>query len=315
MVLHSRPRLVFSMCLGFRAVRYDGSIIFDDLVEKLKKYVESIAVCPEVGIGLSIPRSPIFLLRSSGGVRLIDTATGRDLTQAMASFATGFLNGLGDVDGFLLKSASPSCGVGDAKVYGDGRKVVGRVDGLFTALLRRAMSLIPIESEKRLLNYFIRRNFYTRIFTLAYVRESLENATSSEDIVYLHRGLKYLIMLYHPGILKELGKLVADRENIGLEKLRRIYRERVMVALSKPISIRSYASVLQHIYGHLKRGLVYSERNYIIAMLNRLIEGREDLRTVLAYFKGFRYRFDDRYLAEQKFLQPYPEELDEPYEA
>lgn len=307
---YARPRLVISSCLGVKPVRYDGNIIFDQHVERLKKYVDVVDVCPELGIGLTVPRNPLALNKVDGDVRLLDVVTGVDYTNAVISFTIDYVSKLPDVDGFILKSASPSCGVGDSKIYDRSRRIVGRVDGLFTRTVRSTLQYVPIESEKRLLDHVLRRNFYTVIFTLAYVREFLERVVEPDEVVDLHRTLKYLLMLYHPGILKRLGRLVAERSKVGLNELKREYKLGVMKALTRRPTSRSYASVFMHIYGHMREHLNPSERKYVLKLVEDLIKGREDVRTIITYFRGFIHRFSSEYLAEQRFLQPYPEDLD-----
>ncbi|MEM0376832.1 MAG: DUF523 and DUF1722 domain-containing protein [Thermofilum sp.] len=305
----ARPRILLSACLGVKPVRYDGSMVFDTFVEALKKHVDFVAVCPEVGIGLGAPRSPLALTEESGRVELIDTSTGLRLTSRVEEYTARVLSELA-VDGVLLKSASPSCGVGDAKVYGPGRQVLRRGDGIFASLLKQRMPCVPVESEKRLYAYSIRRAFLTRLFSLAELREALSSLKSREDLVDFHRRYKYLIMLHSPTALKELGRLVASRESYEIEDLAERYRDGFTSALCRNPSRGSYANVLVHVYGHLKRGLSPSERKYVMNLIEGYKAGRESLRTVLSYFRGFVHRFGVEYLAEQRFLSPYPDELD-----
>jgi len=59
---HSRPRLAVSSCLLGQAVRYDGRHKRHDwLVGTLGRCVDFIPLCPEVSIGLGIPRQPVHL--------------------------------------------------------------------------------------------------------------------------------------------------------------------------------------------------------------------------------------------------------------
>lgn len=310
MLHYPKPRIVVSSCLGLAAVRYDGNIIFDEHVERLKKHAIFIGVCPEVGIGLGVPRNPLVLSLRSGELRLIDTITGADHTDKLIRFAEEFSNNLQDIDGFILKSASPSCGVKDAKVYDTNRRVRGKSDGLFTSFIRGKHGDLPIESEKRLSSPDIRRSFYAKVFTIAYVRESLSNMQDPDEIVPVHRSLKYLLMLYHPGILKRMGRLVAERNRIQIDDLKREYRENLLRALSRNPGSRSYYSVFLHLYGHLKNELSDDERRYVLKLLDGLKNERVDIRVVISYFKGFIYRFRDPYMSQQRFLQPYPEDLD-----
>ena len=79
--------------------------------------MEFIAVCPELEIGLGVPRNPIRIVRKGEGLRLIQPATGLDFTDKMQQFARSFLDALPEVDGFILKSGSPSSAMKDAKFY------------------------------------------------------------------------------------------------------------------------------------------------------------------------------------------------------
>lgn len=307
-----RPRVVVSECLGFRPVRYDGNMNYDATVETLKKFAELIPVCPEVGAGLGVPRNPVILMRDGDRILLIDTGTGENFADRVNEFAKSFLGGLIGVDGFLLKSKSPSCGVGDAKLYGRGRAVIARSDGLFASIVRAVFPLLPIEGEKRLLKYEIRRNFFTRLFAIAELRETLSNA-DAEELVKLHRRNKYLLMLYSPLALKTLGRLLAERKKRDPRELGEAYRDLFLRALTRRPPRGAYANVFTHIYGHIKEKLEHRERRYILTLIERYRRGIESLKTIMTYFRGFVHRFDEEYLAEQRFIEPYPEEL-EPFD-
>src|SRR5512134_2435268 len=96
----SRPALVVSRCLGFEPVRYNGQIVRDDFVTRLASLCEPVVVCPEVEIGLGVPRPPIRLVRDrAGALALVQPATGRDVTDVMRDFAVRRLDGLAAADG------------------------------------------------------------------------------------------------------------------------------------------------------------------------------------------------------------------------
>ncbi|PRX31733.1 uncharacterized protein DUF523 [Orenia metallireducens] len=98
-----KPIIVISRCLEFAKCRYNGVMISDDLVKKLKDYVEFIPVCPEVEIGLGVPRETIRLVKEDDEIRLVQPATKRDVTDEINRFSQEFLDSLEQVDGFLLK--------------------------------------------------------------------------------------------------------------------------------------------------------------------------------------------------------------------
>src|SRR5512145_540208 len=105
-----RPKVVASKCLGFDRCRYNGETINSPIVERLKEYADFIPFCMEVDIGLGVPRDPIRLVLIGEETRLIQPTKGRDVTELALSSAEKFLSSLEGVDGFILKSRSPSCG-------------------------------------------------------------------------------------------------------------------------------------------------------------------------------------------------------------
>jgi uncharacterized protein YbbK (DUF523 family) len=71
-------------------------------------HLDIIRICPEVEIGLSVPRNPLRVIREANHLRLIQISTGQDYTEKMQSFITSFLDALPDVDGFILVHRSPT---------------------------------------------------------------------------------------------------------------------------------------------------------------------------------------------------------------
>lgn len=120
-------RVGISTCLLGRKVRYDGGHKRDRfLTDVLGPYVEWVPVCPEVELGLGIPREPIRLVRAGGEVRLVAERSARDHTRAMQSWAGRRVRELEKLElcGYVLKKGSPSCGMERVRVYGT--KEIGR---------------------------------------------------------------------------------------------------------------------------------------------------------------------------------------------
>jgi uncharacterized protein YbbK (DUF523 family) len=161
----AKPRVVASRCLGFAACRYDGAIINDPFVRRLRRSVTFIPVCPEMEIGLGCPRDPIRIVMSRGRRRLVQPSTGRDLTELMERFVRDFVGSLGRVDGFLLKSRSPSCGIGDAKVFaGETDRVPLRFGcGFFGGAVLRGFPALPVADEVRLNDPDARKWFVSEV--------------------------------------------------------------------------------------------------------------------------------------------------------
>ncbi len=170
----AKPRVVVSKCLGFAPCRYNGEIVSDEVVSRLAEDVAFLPVCPEMEIGLGCPRDPIRIVVSGGERRLVQPATGRDLSGAMREFAKRFLDSVGEVDGFLLKARSPSCGISDVKVYdepeGEAFRREGR--GFFAEAVLERFAHLQIEDEERLRDDAACEGFLARVLAAAASRRS-----------------------------------------------------------------------------------------------------------------------------------------------
>lgn len=160
-----RPRVGVSRCLLGDTVRYDGGHKYEpSVIDTLGADVEWVPVCPELEVGMGVPREPVHLsARDDGsGVRLLGVESRIDWTERMHQWARQRLDALAALKlaGFVLKSRSPSCGLRDVPVHG---APVGR--GLFAELLVEAMPDLPVEDEEMLRDPEVRRRFLQRLLT------------------------------------------------------------------------------------------------------------------------------------------------------
>ena len=169
------PIVVVSKCLGYAPCRWDGDIVKDDFVGRLGRHARIVPVCPEMEIGLGVPREKIRLVGAGPDQRLVQPATGRDLTGTMQDFAAAYLAGLGEegVDGFILKSRSPSCGITDAKIFPNGETEEAEAFGVgvFGRAVMEKFTGFAVEDETRLVDTEVRRTFLVRLFERARIRE------------------------------------------------------------------------------------------------------------------------------------------------
>ena len=104
-------------------------------LRELNSKADIVSVCPEVEIGLGVPRTPINLVKYEKGIKVVQDTTGIDLSEEMVSFSQGYLRFIGTVDAFVLKSKSPSCGIGTTQIYEDESYSLG--SGVFAALAEK----------------------------------------------------------------------------------------------------------------------------------------------------------------------------------
>ncbi|OLB10962.1 MAG: hypothetical protein AUH18_07010 [Candidatus Rokubacteria bacterium 13_2_20CM_69_10] len=176
-------RLGVSACLLGARVRYDGGHKrAGALLRALGADVEWVPVCPEVELGLGVPRPPIVLVGFPSSLRLVEPESGRDLTGPMRRLARARVRQLArlGLDGFVLKSRSPSCGLRGVPVGArDGRRRRGR--GLFAAELVRGARGLVIEEESRLADRRVRARFVARVWAAAQRRANAASAAASPE--------------------------------------------------------------------------------------------------------------------------------------
>ena len=307
-----KPRVVVSACLNLKPVRYNGQEVRDEFVLKLLPYCEVIEVCPEIAIGLGVPREKIIVYRRDHAFGLSQPATGLELTERMESFSEKFLSGLSEVDGFILKSKSPSCGVSNTKVYKDpeGREFHSKGKGLFAMRVLERFEDLPVEDEGRLRDEQLRTHFLTRLFSIADLRESFKRIEKVKDLMDFHQRYKYLLMAYSQVKLKALGRLTAQAREENLKETLAEYRRLFLEALKRKPSIGQHANVILHIFGHLSRNFKPSEKAHFLKLVKDYKRGVVDKRLLVEFLKGYAYRFENQYLLKQAYLQPYPEEIE-----
>jgi uncharacterized protein YbgA (DUF1722 family)/uncharacterized protein YbbK (DUF523 family) len=307
-----KPIVVVSRCITFEPVRWDGGIIASEFVEKLKPYVSFAPVCPEVEIGLGVPRDPVRIVLVNGEQRLLQSSTGLDFTEKMKSFAESFLGSLGEVDGFILKSGSPSSGFRNVKIYPTMEKSasVSRGPGFFGGAVLEKVQYIAIEDERRLLNPRIKEHFLTKLFTLASFRW-VKKSGSIRELVKFQSENKYLLTAYNQNELRTLGRIVANTENRPVDEIIGSYQTHLYSALKRSPSTGSNINVMMKCMGYFSHQLSKEEKSFFLNSLERYKAGSLSLSASINVLKAWIIRFKEEYLINQTFLEPYPEELAE----
>ena len=275
----------------------------DKVIQSLKDYVDIQTVCPELAIGLSIPREPIRIEmnKENEEYRLIDYNSKNDYTNQMTEFSEEFINGLDDIDGFILKSRSPTCGLKDAKVYYCGNKcsIRSNENGFFSQKIIDKYDYLPIENEGRLKNYNIRDNFFTRIFFI-------NNLKNNKNIIEFHKNNLLLLKSYDEESTNEVSDILNENR---MEDQVHQYKEKVLNIVSNQRKKENKLSIIIKVFEKYKNMLNEEEIN----MFNGLIESYENQRipfsTLEVVIKMYATRFKDKDILNQTFFYPYPENL------
>lgn len=303
----NKPKIVISKCLEFEPCRYDGQIITNKYIDLLKEYVDFLTVCPEVEIGLGIPRDPIHLINVKNKMSLYQPTSKRDLGKLMDEFSNKFVNDLNEVDGFILKSRSPSCAISTAKQYSnkENKSPMGHGSGLFTLRIMEKYPNHPKEEDKRLNDIFLREHFYTAIFTICEFR----NVYNFKSLYNFQSKHKLLFMAYNQSKMKVLGKIAANQNEDSFKNILDSYFTDLLLLFKKRPRYLSNINTHMHAFGYYKKYLKSKEKVYFLDLLNDYREKLIPLSTINSVMNSWNVRFENEYLLNQSYFAPYPQEL------
>ncbi len=305
-------RVGVSSCLLGRKVRWDAGHKRDRFVtDVLGAYVEWVPVCPEVELGMGIPREPVRLVRDEGGVRMIADRSGRDHTGAMRRWAKRRVRELEKLElcGYVLKKDSPSCGMERVRVYAASGMPQKNGRGLFADALLQHFESLPVEEEGRLHDPRLRENFVERVFAYRRLRSLFASRWSLRDLVAFHTAEKLQLMAHSPGGYRELGRLVANAKQHTRTHLREHYVRGFMRALGHPATVRRNVNVLQHVLGHFKKRLEAADRAELLHLIQDYRAGLVPLVVPITLIRHHVRRLGLDYLAGQVYLEPHPKEM------
>jgi uncharacterized protein YbbK (DUF523 family) len=231
-------KIGISSCLLGNKVRYDGGDERDIfIIEKMGSSVKFVPVCPEVELGLGVPREPIRLWFNPDSPRLIAVNSGKDLTNRMIRWAKRRVKELEEEDlwGFIFKSGSPSDGIRNVKVYMGDSKILRKGVGIFARVFMEHFPFVPVEDEKRLKDPIIWKNFEVRILVMGRWRNLISGKKGIKEIFEFHEINKPLILSYSPKNLQAMNNLLAKRKEIPLREIYSRYQGFLIDAL-KPRS-------------------------------------------------------------------------------
>lgn len=310
-----RLKIAVSDCLRGTECRYNGGHAQDDFVNKdLAKYADFYPFCPEAA-AIGTPRETIRLVGVDGQIKVLGSRSAKDFTQGIKEYNDKIIPKFleKDIDGAVVKSRSPSCGLERIKVYQPDGKWYGSKDpmqpGLFTEQLMNASPMLPIEEEGRLNDAWLRETFMLRVFTKARWREFLEKEPSLADFQAFHRDHKYLLLSKNENLYREMGALVATTRKHNLTESFLGYERKLFELLSYRSKRGHVKNTLDHIYGYFKSDITQSEKELYHATVQEFMDGIIPLVAVIKILEQFLNHYGSDYLQTQVFFHPYPADL------
>lgn len=300
-----------SACLSGDEVRYNGQAAEDKFVsQQLSRFFDYVKICPEMSIGMGTPRETVRIVED-GGLKLRNRDGSNDYTDRMNSFVKKSVSEMSahKLCGFIFKKGSPSCGAFRVKVY-DNKGVTQRHDesGFYAKAFKEKYPWLPVEEDGRLNDPGLRHNFISRVFAVRRWQIMIEESPSIKGLVAFHQKHKYMLMSYSQDGLRELGRIVANKEGLDPETACTKYLQKFTELTSKPASRSKHANVLYHMFGYFSREIDDFDRHETIDLIEKYREGIIPLILPVMRISHYVRKLRVKYLLGQAYLV-YPEEL------
>ena len=299
-----------SACLNGEKVRFDASNKPSNFcMHELGQHVTFKAYCPEVAVGLPVPRPTIRLIKDEEMIKVSRPDGSGDVTEAIKAYGKKVASMSKNLSGYIFCAKSPSCGMERVKVYSpEGNSLQAHGIGVFSNEIMKANPLLPCEENGRLNDAVIRENFVARVY--AYRRwQALEaSGISKHKLMTFHAQYKYTLMSHNLVAYKTLGRLLA-RADLAVDEMAAQYILGLMTALKLKASRKNHANTLLHIQGYFSKHLNKVQRQELSEQIHAYRTGLMPLMVPLTLIKHYLLQHPESYIAQQAYLDPYPTAL------
>jgi uncharacterized protein YbgA (DUF1722 family)/uncharacterized protein YbbK (DUF523 family) len=308
----NKIRIGISSCLLGEKVRYNGGDKYDPFInESLANYFEWVPVCPEVEIGLGVPRESVHLIKKKQSIALVSTKTEIDYTNTMTKFSEKKVQALikNRISGYILKKSSPSCGMERVRIYGKKGVPTNTGSGLFAGILMKALPNLPVEEEGRLHDPILRENWIERVFAYRRLQDLLSSNWKLSGVIEFHTRHKLALFAHSEPHYRQLGRLVAQAKNLSRSEFEKKYESLFMQTLQITASRKKNTNVLQHMMGYFKNQLDKVSKEELLQSIQEYQKGFFPITVPLTLIQHYVRLYKVDYLAGQTYLNPHPKEL------
>lgn len=310
--MSNKPVIGIGACLVGQPVRFNGeSKRKNNHIESLKDHMDLSSFCPEMAIGMGVPREPIRLVGDIAHIRLLDSdSQTKDYTDPIRSYAATVHENNPDLAGYILVKGSPSCGYERVKRYNElGNPLKSDAMGVFAAELHRLDPLLPLEEDGRLNDNRLRENFVTRVYAYHDWKKLVALGTTHQGLIKFWARYKYLVMAHSISDYKLIGQLLANHQKQSLEVIAQRFIQLLMSALKTMATRKTHTNVLEHIRGYLKKHLSTDDKHELGGLIEQYRSGIVPLVVPLTMLRHHFKNHHNDYIDQQVFFYPYPEQL------
>lgn len=308
--MEDKIKIGISSCLLGHTVRYDGGHKRHSYIEStLGQYFEFIPFCPEVDIGMSIPRPPIRLEVKNEQLRCVGVKDPQqDVTDRLEQSANKQQAWQKDICGYILKKDSPSCGMERVKVYRNNMPERTGT-GIYAAQMMKNFPHLPVEEEGRLGDARLRENFIKRVYIFSRWKQLQQQGLSAKNLTDFHAQHKLIVMSHNQNDVRELGRLLAELDKNNVEAIAEQYLGKLMSSLKIVATRGNHVNVLQHIQGYLKKELDSDDKLELTETIEKYSKGELPLIVPVTLLKHHFRKNPVPYIENSFYMNPHPQQL------
>jgi uncharacterized protein YbgA (DUF1722 family)/uncharacterized protein YbbK (DUF523 family) len=299
-----------SSCLVGEKVRFDGGHKQNRYVlDTLGQFFRFRPFCPEMAIGLGVPRETIRLVSIDGRTEAIGNKTAElNVTHELIQSAEEQRDWHRRIYGYIVKKDSPSCGMERVRVY-HGEQAQRSGVGLYTEVLMRNFPALPIEEEGRLGDPVLRESFVKRVIIYRRWHDLRAAGLNWAALTDFHGRHKLILYSHNQQLGRQLGRELASARDQAIDDYAPQYLAQLMTILKISAKRSNHVNVLEHIRGYLKHELDKSDKQELTDSIENYRRGLLPLIVPITLLRHHFRRHPDPYIDRCYYLQPHPDEL------
>lgn len=299
-----------SSCLLGEKVRFDGGHKQNRYVlDTLGQYFRFRPFCPELAIGLGVPRETIRLVDVDGRTEAVGNKTADlNVTDALIDSAHQQRSWHARVYGYIVKKDSPSCGMERVKVYFKDQPQRSGA-GLYTRTMMENFPTLPVEEEGRLGDPVLREGFIKRVYIYKRWHDMRDSGLDWAALTDFHGRHKLILFSHDQDLARQLGRELAQAHREPIEDYAPRYLEQMMAILKIYAKRSNHVNVLEHIRGYLKQDLDKSDKQELSDSIENYRLGLLPLIVPITLLRHHFRRNPNPYIDRSYYMQPHPDEL------
>jgi uncharacterized protein YbgA (DUF1722 family)/uncharacterized protein YbbK (DUF523 family) len=309
-VKHEKIPVGISSCLIGEKVRFDGGHKQNRyIIDTLGQYFDFRPFCPEMAIGLGVPRDTIRLVEFDGGIEAVGVKNQQhNVTRELVDIAEAQKSWHQEIFGYIVKKDSPSCGMERVKVWGKDQ-AQRRGTGLYTATMMRNFAELPVEEEGRLGDPLLRENFVQRVYIHKRWRDMLESGLDWASLTEFHARHKLILFSHSQELGRQLGRELSEAHKEPVDDYAPRYLAQLMKILKKTARRSNHVNVLEHIRGYLKDSLDTDDKAELTQSIENYRLGLLPLIVPITLLRHHFRKTPNEYIERSYYMRPHPDEL------